>query len=73
MLLLTLTLTTALVQHPPGQASSANVKLVAHVPVAGWISVSDVEIEQELSRPYAYIAIDMHGKEGDPTASTSFP
>ena len=73
MLLLTLTLTTALVQHPPGQASSANVKLVAHVPVAGWISVSDVEIEQELSRPYAYVAIDMHGKEGDPTGSTSSP
>jgi hypothetical protein len=67
MNLLALALVTAVVQHPPGQASSTNVKLVAHVPVAGWISVSDVEVEQELSRPYAYIAIDMHGKEGDPT------
>ena len=57
----------AFAQHPPGQASSANVKLVAHVPLAGWDAVSDIEIEQELSRPYAYVAVDMHGKEGDPT------
>jgi hypothetical protein len=56
-----------LAQHPPGKASSSNVKLIAHVPLAGWIAVSDIEIEQELSRPYAYVAVDMHGKEGDPT------
>jgi hypothetical protein len=35
---------------------SANMHLIAHVPLGGFFRVADGDIEQELSRPYAYIA-----------------
>ncbi|NIW38614.1 MAG: hypothetical protein GWN32_19810, partial [Gemmatimonadetes bacterium] len=35
---------------------SENVDVVAHIPLGGTFSVSDVEIEQEMSRPYAYVS-----------------
>src|SRR5579872_4624165 len=35
---------------------SANMHLVAHVPLGGFFRVADGDIEQELARPYAYIA-----------------
>ena len=35
---------------------SANVHLVAHVPLGGYFRVTDADLEQELSRPYAYVA-----------------
>jgi hypothetical protein len=34
---------------------SANVHLVAHIPLGGQFRVSDADLEQELSRPYAYV------------------
>src|SRR4051812_27369692 len=40
----------------PGQQRSTNMKLMSHVPLGAALSVADIEIEQELSRPYAYIA-----------------
>ena len=42
---------------------SPNVKVVAHLPLAGWGNVTDLEIEQELARPYAYVGrrFDMNG------------
>ena len=43
-------------QHPPGQQSSANMRYVAHIPLAGTGDVNDIEIEQELSRPYVYLS-----------------
>ncbi len=43
-------------QHAAGYNSSPNVKLVAHIPLAGVMKVSDIEVEQELSRPYAYVS-----------------
>ena len=43
-------------QYGPGQYFSPNVKLVSHVPLAGAVKVSDIEVEQELSRPYAYLS-----------------
>ena len=43
-------------QHAAGYNSSPNVKLVAHIPLAGVMTVSDIEVEQELSRPYAYVS-----------------
>ena len=39
-------------QYPPGQQNSSNVRVVSHIPMA----VADIEVEQELSRPYAYLA-----------------
>ena len=47
----------AFAQHPPGQQGSSNVRVVAHLPLAGPIfDVADIEIEQELARPYAYVS-----------------
>src|SRR5690349_17844723 len=36
---------------------TANIHVFAHLPIAGFISVGDLEIEQELSRPYAYVGL----------------
>jgi len=35
---------------------SANVHLLAHIPVRGFMQTVDIEIEQELSRPYVYLS-----------------
>ncbi|MBI4419941.1 MAG: hypothetical protein HY560_03880 [Gemmatimonadetes bacterium] len=48
-------------QYAPGKNSSPNVKVVAHVPLDGprnrtQIQIADIEIEQELTRPYAYVS-----------------
>jgi hypothetical protein len=42
----------------PGQkfGNSPNITLVSHVQLAEYGAVTDLEIEQELSRPYAYVA-----------------
>ena len=46
----------AVSQHPPGMQGSSNMKIVAHIPVGGSFFANDLEIEQELSRPYAYVS-----------------
>src|SRR5687767_3169831 len=42
--------------HKPGEQGSRNVHVVSHIPV-GWMpgNATDIEIEQELSRPYVYV------------------
>ncbi|MBI4501925.1 MAG: hypothetical protein HY700_12295 [Gemmatimonadetes bacterium] len=40
----------------PHLGGSRNVTVVAHVPLGGWSQVMDIEMEQELSRPYVYVA-----------------
>src|SRR5882672_6071948 len=50
----------AQVYHPdpaPGEQGSTNIKVVGHLPlnVAAPFNTSDIEIEQELSRPYVYV------------------
>ena len=56
VVVLALPTATAFAQYPAGQHHSANVRLLAHVPLAGAQKVSDIEVEQELSRPYAYLS-----------------
>jgi hypothetical protein len=41
-------------QYAPGKQGSQNVRVLAHVPHGGEFHATDVEIEQELSRPYVY-------------------
>ncbi len=49
-------------QEAPGEESSRNVHVLAHIPLEGKpYTTSDVELEQELSRPYAYVS---HNYEG---------
>lgn len=43
-------------QYPPGENFSPNMRLVAHVPLGEANSVADIEIEQDLDRPYAYVS-----------------
>src|SRR5262245_30056980 len=64
VLLLPIALASANAQHAPGQHFSPNVKLVAHVPLDAQDLVADIEIEQELSRPYAYVTRERQHKDG---------
>lgn len=41
---------------PPGERGSPNMHVLAHIPLGAPGSVSDVEVEQDPSRPYAYVA-----------------
>ena len=56
-------------QRLPGEQSSSNIHVLSHLPVArgpnqsGYQEILDVDIEQELSRPYAYVA-HLRAKEG---------
>ena len=43
-------------QRAPGDQGSSNVKVLAHIPLGRMFTTGDVEIEQELSRPYAYVS-----------------
>ncbi|MBI4500952.1 MAG: hypothetical protein HY700_07305 [Gemmatimonadetes bacterium] len=40
----------------PGGQGSRNIHLLAHVPLGRGFTTTDMEIEQELSRPYAYVS-----------------
>src|SRR5262245_6199199 len=42
-------------QHAPGRESTPNVHLLSHLPLGPAFHVSNIELEQELSRPYAYV------------------
>jgi hypothetical protein len=43
-------------QYPPGKQGSPNLHIVSHIPLGRVVTGGDIEIEQELSRPYAYVA-----------------
>ncbi len=47
---------TALSQSTPLKRGSDNIKVQGHLPLGGPESVADIELEQELDRPYAYVA-----------------
>jgi hypothetical protein len=56
LLLLALAATTVHAQDKLDKVGgSPNVHLVAHVPLGGYFRVADADLEQELSRPYAYV------------------
>ena len=48
-------LATAAAQYPPGQQGSSNVQVLSHRPLDRIFTVGDIELEQELSRPFAYV------------------
>ncbi len=41
---------------PEKVGGSSNIHLVGHVPLGGYFRVADADLEQELTRPYAYVA-----------------
>ncbi|MFQ5745220.1 MAG: LVIVD repeat-containing protein [Acidobacteriota bacterium] len=52
-------------QWTPAKRGSDNIEVVAHLPLGAELSVSDIEIEQELSRPYVYLAREVIGDTGE--------
>src|ERR1051326_2065072 len=51
-----------LAQYPAGQFFSPNVHVVGHQPLGAAGTVMDLEMEQELSRPYVYVSRSDYGK-----------
>ena len=46
--------------YGPGLNKSPNVQLVSHIPLGGFLHVAEIEIEEEMARPYVYIAKRFH-------------
>ena len=42
-------------QWSPEDRGSDNLEVVAHLPLGGRLTVADIDIEQEIDRPYAYV------------------
>jgi len=48
--------------HPPGEHFSRNMTVLSHVPLGAPWTVSDVDVEQEPHRPFAYVSrMQLHG------------
>ena len=71
--LVTAAILTALVTTLPAQASaqstplkrgSDNIQVLGHLPLGPALNVSDMDVEQELSRPYAYVGRMAYGGVG---------
>ena len=43
-------------QGPPRPQRSPNMEVLSHVPLGAPYTVSDIEVEQDLDRPYAYVS-----------------
>ena len=43
---------------------SDNIEVLGHLPLGPRLSVADMELEQELDRPYAYVARMVYGDAG---------
>ena len=41
---------------PPGEQGSRNMRVLSHIPLGAPLSVADIDIEQDMNRPYAYVA-----------------
>ena len=51
-------------QWTPLKPGSDNIEVLGHVPLGHRLSVADMDLEQELSRPYVYVARMRYGPEG---------
>ncbi len=40
----------------PGEQGSRNIKIMSHIPLGGPFNANDLEIEQELARPFVYVS-----------------
>jgi len=41
--------------QPPGERGSPNMTVLSHIPLGAQDTISDIELEQDPSRPYAYV------------------
>ncbi|NKB87834.1 MAG: hypothetical protein GKS06_06395 [Acidobacteria bacterium] len=49
----------------PDKPGSDNIEVLSHLPLGPRLNVSDIELEQELSRPYAYVGRMVYGDAGE--------
>ena len=54
----------AVAQWTPEKPGSDNITVVGHIPLGPRLSVADMELEQELHRPYAYVSRMVYGDVG---------
>ena len=59
------TASAASAQWTAEKPGSDNIEVLSHVPLGPRLSVSDVDLEQEMDRPYAYVGRMVYGTEGD--------
>ena len=52
-------------QWTPMKRGSDNITVVSHLPLGPKLSVSDIEISQEMDRPYAFVGRMVYGHEGE--------
>ena len=52
-------------QWTPMKRGSDNIEVVSHLPLGPPLSVSDIEVVQELDRPYAFVGRMVYGYEGE--------
>jgi len=52
-------------QWTPDDPGSDNIEVVSHLPLGPRLSVADIEIEQELHRPFVYVARMVYGSKGE--------
>lgn len=55
----------ALAQWTPENPGSTNLTVLGHLPLGPRLSVADLDVEQEPSRPYAYVSRMVYGDEGE--------
>ena len=51
-------------QWTPLKPGSDNIDILGHIPLGPRLSVADIDMEQELDRPYAYVARMVYGDIG---------
>ncbi len=54
----------AAAQWTPENPGSDNIEVLGHIPLGPTLSVADMDVEQELHRPYAYVARMKYGEAG---------
>ena len=52
-------------QWTPEKRGSDNITIVSHLPLGPARNVADIELEQEMDRPYAYVARMVYGDWGE--------
>ncbi len=62
--LLVLTPPAAAQEWSPLKRGSDNVEVLGHLPLGPRLSVADMDVEQELSRPFAYVSRMVYGFDG---------
>lgn len=51
-------------QWTPENRGSDNIEVLGHIPLGPRLSVSDMDVEQDLDRPFAYVSRMVYGTEG---------